>query len=83
MTTEDLTQIPLTRGKVLAAKMFKAFKRDEDILDVCTAIAMLTVGVLHQKTKDAEGGRTMLEVIRRLEDDFLQKPWPVEKKDMH
>lgn len=84
MADNDLSEIDLTRGKVLAAKMFKSIRRDEDMIDVCVAIAALTVGMLHQQADDAERAQPFLDFIRHLEDDFMRQPWPTfEAKGMH
>lgn len=70
-------QISLTRGRTLAAEMFQALVgKEETMTDICVAIAALTIGIMHQRTKNAEDAKLSIADIRHLEDKWLTMPWP-------
>jgi hypothetical protein len=63
---------PLTRARQLADTMAHALN-DEAVLDVATAIAMLTSAVVNNYARDQAEAKELVEIIRRIEDRLLAK----------
>jgi hypothetical protein len=66
----EATPDPMGRASKLAEKMAKLLM-GEDVSDVAPAVAILTSGVIHRYADDMLDARTLLDAIRKLEDQII------------
>ena len=73
---------PLERAEKLVERMTKVL-HDQDVADVSLAVALLTIGVVHQYAETLPIARDLMKSIRKVEDHMMDRAYDFADVSLH